>query len=481
MASTEARDLRRLGDPDIRSGFASRTAPGRSRAGLPRERVYQEDVRAASDKAAALEEDRERRQLEQVDLEDAAEETAATWRAKVHELFEEMLSADRLAAASGQLRDLREHDAKRLQAERQVSTMQDDQRRFTEAVAPLAARFGLEDGDALDMFRRLEEVGDQAQAGKSRHEELGTKLEEGATRSAELNAKLDDIDRKVAELGAVFPNTVDTSTIDALRIAVGTGIDVITKRERLTEIERQILDDLSLGNIDEARDLLSGETASTLEAKAKSLEADLDLAEERVSTATVARAKAEQDLGNVTGGAEIAELVEHRTTLQMQIEEAVLDYLERDFGLHLAEDAIRRYRDKHRSDMMAATERAFGELTNGAYQRLMTQPDGASEILLAVDASGTPKQIGDMSKSTRFQLYLALRAAAYEQMVTQGVQLPFFCDDVFETFDEDRTRAACRLMERIGRNGQAIYLTHHRHVVEIAREVCDVQPIVHEI
>lgn len=115
------------------------------------------------------------------------------------------------------------------------------------------------------------------------------------------------------------------------------------------------------------------------------------------------------------------------------------------------------------------------------YQKLLTQPDGAAEILLAVDASGTPKQIGDMSKGTRFQLYLALRAAAYEQMVAQGVELPFFCDDVFETFDEDRTRAACRLMERIGRSGQAIYLTHHRHVVEIAKEVCDAQPVVHEI
>lgn len=139
------------------------------------------------------------------------------------------------------------------------------------------------------------------------------------------------------------------------------------------------------------------------------------------------------------------------------------------------------YRDKHRSDMMDATERAFSELTNGAYVKLLTQPDGSSEILLAVDANGTPKQIGDMSKGTRFQLYLALRAAAYEQMVSQGVQLPFFCDDVFETFDEDRTRAACRLMERIGRSGQAIYLTHHRHVVEIAKEVCDAQPIIHEI
>ena len=68
----------------------------------------------------------------------------------------------------------------------------------------------------------------------------------------------------------------------------------------------------------------------------------------------------------MTGGAEIAELVERRATLQMQIEETVLAYLERDFGLRLAEDAIRRYRDRHRSDMMAATERAFAELTNGA-------------------------------------------------------------------------------------------------------------------
>ena len=86
-----------------------------------------------------------------------------------------------------------------------------------------------------------------------------------------------------------------------------------------------------------------------------------------------------------------------------------------------------------------------------------------------------------MSKGTRFQLYLALRAAAYEQMVSQGLKLPFFCDDVFETFDENRTRAACKLMERIGSGGQSIYLTHHLHVVDIAREVCEAPPTIHEI
>ncbi|MBC6441536.1 MAG: AAA family ATPase [Rhodobacteraceae bacterium] len=445
------------------------------------ERDYQEKMRKASDKIADLEKEIERRQDVQTAFDDASIKAAEAWNTRVRDLFGEVLSPDRLAAAPGQLRDLREYDAQRRQAERQVSAMQNDQHRFTEAIAALAARFDIAGSAPLEMFRHLRDVADKAQADKARYEDLGTRLEEGATRHTELNATLENIDRKVTELGAVFPNSVDTSTIGTLRTAVNTGLDVIGKRERLAKIEQQILDDLSLQRIDEARDRLADKTAADLAAQRESLEADIGRAEKRLSDATVARAHADRDRDNITGSAEVAELVGQRTTVQMQIEETVLDYLKRDFGLRLAEEAIRRYRDKHRGDMMAATERAFAELTNGAYRKLQTQPDGASEILLAVDATGTPKQISAMSKGTRFQLYLALRAAAYELYVAQGVRLPFFCDDVFETFDEERTRAACRLMERIGRSGQAIYLTHHRHVVEIAREVCDVPPVIHEI
>ncbi len=445
------------------------------------EQAYLEEVRAASEKTTVLEEEVERRQHRQTALEDAVERASAAWRTRVQGLFGEMLPPERLAAGLGQLRELREHDVRRLHAERQIATMQDDQDRFTDAVTELGVQSGVEEGGGLETFRRLQEVADEAQADKTRRRELRDKLEDDMAGHAELGASLQDMDRTVAELGAVFPETVDTSTLDALRVAVGTALDVISKRERIAEIEGRILDDLSLRRIDEARSLLGDETAPALEARAKSLEADLVVAEERLFAATVARANAERDLDAVTGGAEIAELVERRATLQLQIEEAILDYLELGFGLRIAEDAIRRYRDRHRSGMLASTERAFAELTNGGYETLQTQPDGASDILLALDAGGTPKQIGDMSKGTRFQLYLALRAAAYEQMVTQGVRLPFFCDDVFETFDDDRTRAACRLMERIGRSGQAIYLTHHRHVVDIAREVCDLHPVIHNL
>lgn len=445
------------------------------------ERDHLDAVRTASDRLTALKDDLDRRKRAQRALNDAAEHAAAAWVDKVRTVFGDLLLPERLAAAPGLLRDLRENDAKRMQAERQVTTMQDDQRRFADAMATLAAGFGIKDSDPLEVFRHLRDVAQDAQAARTRHEELGAALHEDKRHGAELIARLEDIDRVVADLGAVFPRRVETGTLGALRIAVGTARDVIAQRRRIAELERTILDELSLHGIDEARALIAGQTAPALEARMRTLEADLEPAEDRLSSATVARANAERDLASVTGSAEVAEQVERRATVQMQIEEAILDYLQWDLGLGIAEEAIRRYRDRHRSEMMAATEMAFAALTNGAYHTLLTQPDGASEILLAVDAGGTPKQIGDMSKGTRFQLYLALRAAAYEQMVAQGVQLPFFCDDVFETFDEDRTRAACRLMERIGRSGQAIYLTHHRHVVDIATEVCDAPPMIHDL
>ena len=446
-----------------------------------KERLHNDKVATTIEMKATLEKELEGRSKDLSALTGAAQKTIETWTDKVQELFAGAVPPDVLASAIGQLRDVREHDGKLQQAARQVTSMESDQLQFEDATTALNKEFGVDESEPLKAFRALERIAKQAQTDKAKHDDIGKNVAKNKEKRKAIELQLNDIDLQVANLGARFPETADTSNLDALRITVSKAADIIQSRTQIAALEKQIFAELSVHAIAEARAMLSEETAAALEGKVASLEADLEPAETRLSNATVARANAERDLGAVSGSSEIAGLVEQRTTLQIELEDALLNYVERDFGLRLAEEAIRRYRDKHRSGMMDATERAFSELTNGAYQKLLTQPDGASEILLAVDANGTPKQIGDMSKGTRFQLYLALRAAAYEQMVSQSVQLPFFCDDVFETFDEDRTRAACRLMERIGQSGQSIYLTHHRHVVEIAKDVCDTQPVIHEI
>lgn len=464
-----------LETPDFESALAA------ARKLSEEEKAYNDKVDGALEKKVALEKELEGRLSDFAELADAAEKALGNWADKVHELFDRAVLPDMLTNAIGQLRDARELNEKLQHATSQVSSMERDQHEFANAITALTEEFDVDESDHLKAFLTLEGIANQAQTDKVKHDGLLKKVAASKEKRKTTEAQLDDIDLQVAEIGALFPETEDTSTLDALRITVSKANDVVQWRTQKADLEKEVFTELSVQTLAEARDMLSEETSATLEGKFASIDADIESAEARLSQATADRANAERDLDTLSGSADIAYLVEQRATIQIEIEEALLNYVERDFGLRLAEEAIRRYRDKHRSGMMNATERSFSELTNGAYQKLITQPDGSSEILLVVDANGIPKQMADLSKGTRFQLYLALRAAAYEQMVSQGVQLPFFCDDVFETFDEDRTRAACRLMERIGRSGQAIYLTHHRHVVEIAKEVCTTQPLVHTI
>jgi uncharacterized protein YhaN len=77
-----------------------------------------------------------------------------------------------------------------------------------------------------------------------------------------------------------------------------------------------------------------------------------------------------------------------------------------------------------------------------------------------------------MSRGTRFQLYLALRVAGYYEFAELRRPVPFIADDIIETFDEFRAEEAFRLFGEMTKIGQVIYLTHHRHLCDIAQKVC---------
>ena len=122
--------------------------------------------------------------------------------------------------------------------------------------------------------------------------------------------------------------------------------------------------------------------------------------------------------------------------------------------------------------MLTRASAAFRTLSRGAYSGLAAQPEGASEVLVALPASGGSKLAADLSKGTRFQLYLALRIAGYHELAVSRPTVPFIADDIMETFDDDRAAAAFSLLGEMSRSGQVIYLTHHRHLCDIARAAC---------
>ena len=145
-------------------------------------------------------------------------------------------------------------------------------------------------------------------------------------------------------------------------------------------------------------------------------------------------------------------------------------------GIVAAEQALRIYREKHRSSMLANASEAFATISRRAYSKLATVPDGASETLVGVVANGGGSRLAsEMSKGTRFQLYLALRVAGYQEYANcrqppSGV--PFVADDIMETFDDERAEEAFGLLAKMAEVGQVIYLTHHEHLCAIAQRVC---------
>ncbi len=168
----------------------------------------------------------------------------------------------------------------------------------------------------------------------------------------------------------------------------------------------------------------------------------------------------------------MAEVEQRRRTLLLDIESKAIGYLRLRAGVIAAEQALRLFRERHRSAMMQRASRTFMHISGGEYSGLSTQADKGQEFLIANTAAGGSKLARDLSKGTRFQLYLALRIAGYHEVAATRETLPFIADDIMETFDDGRAGRAFELMAEMADVGQVIYLTHHEHLCDIARSAC---------
>jgi chromosome segregation protein len=79
--------------------------------------------------------------------------------------------------------------------------------------------------------------------------------------------------------------------------------------------------------------------------------------------------------------------------------------------------------------------------------------------------------VAAVSEGARDQLYLALRLAYLEDYGRRSEPIPFVGDDLFMTFDDDRTKHGLVALAALSDDVQPILFTHHRHVVELARQV----------
>ncbi|HEY9039058.1 MAG TPA: AAA family ATPase [Roseovarius sp.] len=228
----------------------------------------------------------------------------------------------------------------------------------------------------------------------------------------------------------------------------------------------------------ERRTLAEGFDAAALAAeeqdadplRTEKLREALTAAEAERDEAIGERGKARNALDAAQQTAGGADQVQARAAQLEALREAARSAAITKIGLMAASGALRRLREDRRGPMIEATERAFALMTSGEWQRLEAQPTGTGERLVGI-RDGAAVGADAMSTGTRGQLYLALRVAGHADFVTRYGPLPFVTDDILETFDDARATAALALTGEMGRSGQAIMFTHHRHLVNLAEMV----------
>ncbi|WP_439628146.1 AAA family ATPase [Shinella sp.] len=385
---------------------------------------------------------------------------------------------ERLAAALPALQALAQNVERRREFDHRITGMRRDQQDYGSHARRLAERLA-EPFDAEDPLAAVAGLSRRLAAAKAVHDRRE------AIDKALL--RLDDEENVLEERRAVL-----TSRLSEIYAFLGCDslaeadqlLEAYRKRDdilgRIEDAGRDLMQQMRAGTVDEAEAWLSAIDDDQLAAEKGDLSVRLEELDRAVQEHHLARARAEEALARIAGSDEAAVLEERRRTALIELAEKSRRYLATRAGILAAEQALRLYRERHRSAMMERASKTFRDITGGEYSGLSTVLEKDSEFLVVNAAGGGSKLAKDLSKGTRFQLYLALRVAGYHEIAASREIVPFIADDIMETFDDRRALNALKVMGAMATGGQVIYLTHHQHLRDLAREACP-DVVIHEL
>jgi uncharacterized protein YhaN len=345
--------------------------------------------------------------------------------------------------------------------------------------------------DVSDFDARVADIAkdlSQATAGQSSREVIdGLRLRLADARKSEqvyagLQDEVERHDKEMREAAAAL-HAADRS-LDAIRqlTAVTERTDIAdaveasrTQRklaEDIAEIEREIAksgDGVALADLEQA---CATEDADALSRRAEELRRRQDelTRAAREAAAQCAKARAEFDAldSGDKAAAAAADLASAWAEMSVQADAYVVNRAQ----ALILEWAIERYRARHQNPILVRASELFQTLSLGSFAEMRFSNDGPVPRLFGLRADReTVVEVDGMSEGTQDQLFLALRIAALEQGLEAGGRLPFLADDLFVNFDDDRARAGFQVLGELAKSTQVLFFTHHKHLVEIAREV----------
>ncbi|MEK6235745.1 MAG: hypothetical protein N2C14_13640, partial [Planctomycetales bacterium] len=255
------------------------------------------------------------------------------------------------------------------------------------------------------------------------------------------------------------------------------------RSERKRESERELkraetrLFELSLGEpLPEFIGRAQAQDADALKPRVERLTQSIDELNRELKGSLGERIGAEKKiLEQMDSSADAADDADHASDLVAKIGSAAEDYARLKLAMVVLRRGVDRYRERRQGPILHRAGELFRRLTVDSFAGLRVDynADGEPE-LVGVRAGGqAPLGVGGMSDGSADQLYFALRLAWLENYLENHEAVPFIVDDVLIQFDDDRALETLKALVELSRRTQVLFFTHHRHLVEIARDAID--------
>ena len=315
---------------------------------------------------------------------------------------------------------------------------------------------------------------DELQTSQKCQQKLDSLREHESDKNGQLQlakAELDAMEKDFAQR-CLTASVYDASGLDAFAAV----FEEVQQHQQKAAGLRESLAGLARGEtVNDFTRRVSQEDANGIEGELARLEQDLlDLdpqqeeARNEKQTITAKKALLERAGDEAARSDQLAQFQESRMLADAR------RFIELQTALTLLKGQINHFREQNQGPFMAKASHWLSQLTGGGFEGITTSFANGDEPTIAGRRGGEVANdevaVAGMSEGTRDQLYLALRLAGLQLHLEDHAPMPLILDDLLVHFDDYRASHALRALSEMSGQCQILLLTHHQHVLELARK-----------
>lgn len=328
---------------------------------------------------------------------------------------------------------------------------------------------GLGGPPAEEAVRALNELLTNARAEKLKKEELEKKTRQ---EEAELVKAQGRIDKLKIEISGMLAEAA-CREIEDFPEAERRSIAKKDLLGRLEQIEEQLIELASGLSIEQFAAQAEGHDPDLFPPFIRQLDEKIAQLNDRKSEVDQAIGFERNELGRWDGRGDAAELAQQIQARLADLENRARHYARLRIAHSLLLQAKERHRETSQGPVIGRASELFSALTLGSFAGIRAGDESGKNVIVGLRANGDIVPARAMSDGSADQLYLALRLASFEHYASHNEPLPLVLDDILVQFDDERARAALRVLTEVSTITQLIMFTHHRHLVELAKSELD--------